>query len=429
MKYTRNERKDDKIVVNFELNAKEWEAEVEAAYQKNKGKYKKEGFRQGKVPRKVLENTYGKYMFYEDAFNDAFPKFYTDMLKKEKDIYPIDYPQIGVDKMDEKGVKFTATIEVLPEFKVEKYTGFEIKKGKIDVKKADIQAELDMLAKRHCRYVEITDREVKNGDLVNLNYCGKIDGVAFEGGTAEDQELEIGSGTFIPGFEEQMVGMKIGEEKDLKVKFPETYHAENLAGKDAIFTVKVLGIREKQIPEINDDFAKEVSEFDSLQALTLSIEERQAKEKAEEIEHKAENDLLKAIVDGVDFKVPAKMVDKQLDYYMHDLEHRMAMQGLTKEMYFKFTGTTEENLRKERRKDAERSVKTGLVLDQIVEKEGIKATAKDIDAKLEEIAKMYNQTKEEIKSMLEENGNMASVEQEVVNDKVIKFLKENNKIA
>lgn len=429
MKYTRNERKDDKIVVNFELNAKEWEAEVEAAYQKNKGKYKKEGFRQGKVPRKVLENTYGKYMFYEDAFNDAFPKFYTDMLKKEKDIYPIDYPQIGVDKMDEKSVKFTATIEVLPEFKVEKYTGFEIKKGKVDVKKADIQAELDMLAKRHCRYVEITDREVKNGDLVNLNYCGKIDGVAFEGGTAEDQELEIGSGTFIPGFEEQMVGMKIGEEKDLKVKFPETYHAENLAGKDAIFTVKVLGIREKQIPEINDDFAKEVSEFDSLQALTLSIEERQAKEKAEEIEHKAENDLLKAIVDGVDFKVPAKMVDKQLDYYMHDLEHRMAMQGLTKEMYFKFTGTTEENLRKERRKDAERSVKTGLVLDQIVEKEGIKATAKDIDAKLEEIAKMYNQTKEEIKSMLEENGNMASVEQEVVNDKVIKFLKENNKIA
>jgi len=429
MKYTLSEKKNDEITITITLTQKEWEGEIDAAYQKNKGKFKVEGFRAGKVPRAMIEKLYGPEVFYEDAFNDCFPKYYTQVLKKEKELFPVDYPEVAVTEMSAKGVTYTAKIVVLPEFKVENYKGIKIEKGKVKVTKAEIKHELEHMREHHARFVEVTDRAVKDGDLINLDYSGSIDGVKFDGGTAQDQELTIGSGMFIPGFEEQMVGMSIGEEKDITVKFPENYGAKDLAGKDAVFNVKVLGIREKELPKLDDDFAKDTTEFESLNALELSIEERLTNTKVEQVEREAENKLIETIVDGVTLNVPEKMVEKQVDYFVEDLEHKLSHQGLTKEGYFEYLGTTEEKFRKERRKDAEKSVKTSLVLEEIVNLEKIKVTEKDYAAKYAKLGEMYNMTADKIKELLMAQGAEASITQEILTEKVIARLIELNEIV
>lgn len=429
MKYNLSEKKNDELTITIEISAKEWAGDVEEAYQKNKNKFKVEGFRAGKVPQAMIEKMYGKEIFYEDAFNDSFPKYYTQVLKKEKQLAPVDYPDVSVTKMSDKGVTFEAKIVVLPEFEVKNYKGIKVEKGKVEVKKKDIKAELEHMREHHARFIDVTDRPVKDGDLINLNYSGSIDGKKFEGGTAEDQELTIGSGMFIPGFEEQMVGMNIGEEKDIVVKFPENYGAKELAGKDATFAVKVLEIREKQLPELNDEFAKDTTEFESLNALQLSIEEKLSKEVSERVEREAEDKLIEKIVEGVDLTVPEKMVDKQVEYYVDDLAHKLSHQGLTKEGYFAYIGKTEEQFKKEKRADARRSIKASLVLERIVELEKIKVTEKDLDEKYEQIAKMYNMTADKAKELLAAQHAESSVEQEILTEKVIARLKELNEIA
>ena len=277
------------------------------------------------------------------------------------------------------------------------------------------------------RYNEIKDRAIKNGDLINLDYKGFADGKQFDGGTASDQELEIGSHTFIPGFEEQMIGMKLGEEKDLKVTFPKEYHSKELAGKDAIFKVKVLNIREKELPELNDEFVKDTTEFNSLTELSLDIESKLAHEKEHQAEHEVEHKLIDKIVDGVTIDIPKAMIDRQLDYIVSDLEHRLSHQGLTKDAYFGYIGKTEAEFRKEREKEAEKSVKTSLVLEEIIKKENIEVTDNDIEEKLNEIASMYNQKLEDVKKYFVGEA-LSSIRQEILSDKVVGFLKANNKI-
>lgn len=428
MKYTLNEKQDNQIKIDFVLSAEEWEKEVEHAYQHNKGKYNKEGFRKGNVPRPILEKTYGETMFYEDAINECFPKYYMEMLSKEKELYPVDYPELSVQKMDKNGVEFSATIVVLPEFEVKNYKGIKVKKDKVSVSKEEVEKEIDSLRERHARFVEVTNRAVKEGDLINLNYSGKLDGVKFDGGTAEDQELTIGSHTFIPGFEEQMVGMTIGEEKDIDVTFPTEYHSKELAGKAVVFTVKVLGIREKELPTVDDEFAKEVSEFETLEELKKDTEEKIKHQKDHQAQHKAEETLISTIVDGVELAVPTQMVEKQLNHMVNDLNARLSAQGFTKEAYFEFMGTTEEAFKKERANDAEKSVKTSLVLEAIVENEKIEVTEDEVNSKVEELATMYSQKAEVIKQMLGNEG-LVSIKQELLTNKVINFLKENNEIA
>lgn len=428
MKYNRLEKQNDEIKVQFELDAKEWEAEVETAYKNHKSHYKKEGFRNGNVPRAILEKQYGENLFYEDALNDSFGKFYAEMLSKETDIYPVDYPRLTVEKIDKTGVKFTAIIDCMPEFKVENYKGIQIKKNKVSVTAKEVDAELSLMQDRHARFVEKTDRPVKEGDLINLDYSGSVDGVKFDGGTAEDQELTIGSHTFIEGFEEQMIGMNIGETKDINVTFPKEYHSKDLAGKPAVFNVKVLGIREKELPALDDEFAKEISECNTLDEYKKQVKERLTNEKNAQAEHEAVDKLIDTIVGGVELKVPAKMVDRQLDYIVRDMNNRLSSQGITLEAYLGYLNTTEEKFREERRKDAEASVKTSLVLEEIVSKENITVEDGELDAKLEEMAKMYGLTAEKIKEMIGEQG-LNSVKQEILTNKVINFLKENNEIA
>ena len=428
MKYTRGEKKDGKIVVEFSLTEKEWEAEVENAYQKNKGKYKKEGFRQGKVPRKVLEQTYGEYVFYEDAFNECCPRLYQEMLDKETDIFPVDYPEIDVKSFTKNGVVFTATITLLPEVKLGEYKGLEVKRRKVSVTETEVKGELEQMQAKHARFVEITDRPAKIGDLVNLDYSGSVDGKKFDGGTAKDQELELGSRTFIAGFEEQMVGMTIGEEKDLNVTFPEAYHSAELAGKPAVFAVKLLGIREKVLPELNDDFAADTTEFNTLAELKADIKKHIKEHKDHHADVDAENELISKIVKASKVDVPAVMVENQLDRMVEDVSQRLAYQGLRFEDYLAYTNSNLEEYRKSRKDEAENAVKTTLVLEEIIKAEKIEVTETDINAKLEEIAKQMGQTVAELKKTVLK-GQEDYLKNTILSEKVIKVIKELNNIV
>lgn len=427
MKYTIGEKKNGQVTIEFELDSKEWEAEVEKAYQKHKGEYKKEGFRQGKVPRKVLEQTYGPYVFYEDAFNDSFPEYYTKMLDKEKQLFPVDYPDVKVAKMDEKGLKFTATVTLLPEVTLGEYSGIEVTKKSAKATDAEVKRELEEMQQKQARYVEITDRPAKMGDLVNINYSGSVDGVNFEGGTASDQELELGSHTFIEGFEDQVAGMKIGEEKDVFVTFPTPYHSKELAGKPAVFKVKLLAIREKDLPKIDDEFASNASEFNTLKELKEHIKAHIEEHKTKSVEVEAENKLVDEIVKKAKVDVPKAMVEHQIDHTIEDISQRLAYQGIKLEQYLEYMGTTMADFRKSREKEAENSVKTSLVLEEIIKKENIKVTDKDIKAKLEEIAKA---TKRNITDLEREmkNGQEEFLKNTILSEKVINRLKELNNI-
>ena len=427
MKYVIKEKKDGKVTIEFTLDAKEWEAEVEKAYDKNKGKYKKEGFRQGKVPRKVLEQTYGEYLFYEDAFNDCCPVYYSEMLKKEPEVYPVEYPLVDIKSIGKDGVVFTAVVTVMPEVKLGQYKGLKVAKKEVKVSADEVKKELTSLQEKQARFVEITDRPAKLGDLINLDYSGSIDGVVFDGGTASNQELELGSHTFIEGFEDQMVGMKLGEEKDLHVTFPDGYHSKELAGKPAVFKVKLLTIREKQLPEINDEFAKDVSEFETLAELKADIKKKKTEQQEKQAEIDAENRLVDEIVSKTEVKIPDCMIESQIDNFVEDIKQRLSYQGLNFEDYLKYTNTTLADYRKTRWADAEKNVRTSLTLSKIIETEKIVVDQKDIDKKLQEIADYMHKTLAEVKNTMK-GDQEEFIRQNVLTETLMAKLKEFNTI-
>lgn len=426
MKYTLGEKKNGVIEVKFVLNAKEWEEEVAKAYETHKKDYKKEGFRNGKVPRKVLEQTYGENLFFEDAFNDSFPALYTKMLEKEKQIYPVDYPAISVEKMDKTGLEFTAKITLLPEVTLGEYQGIEIKKKSDKVTESEVKKELEALAEKQVKFVEVSDREAKMGDLVNIDYSGFDGDTQFEGGTAKDQELELGSNTFIPGFEEQVAGMKIGEERDINVTFPEQYHADNLAGKPVVFKIKLLAIREKVLPEINDEFASNASEFETLADLKKSIKAKLQESKTKEVEADAENRLVEAVVKNAKVDVPSSMVDSQIDHELHHMEEAVRMYGIDLNTYMQMMGTSLEQYRASKAKEAEMQVKTSLVLEEIIKKEGLKVLAKDVKAKVAEIAENTKRNVSDVEREMQEKESY--LKNAILSEKVINRLKELNNI-
>ena len=427
MKYTLGEKKNGEISVNFVLTEKEWAEEVEKAYQKHKGEYKKEGFRQGKVPRKVLEQTYGEHIFFEDAFNDCFPELYTKMMQKEKQLFPVDYPRISVKKMDKTGLEFTATITLLPEVELGEYTGIEIQKKSAKVTEAEVKKELENLAEKQVKFVEVSDREAKNGDLVNIDYAGFDGENQFAGGTASDQELELGSNTFIPGFEDQVVGMKIGEQKDINVTFPTEYHAKDLAGKPVVFKVKLLGVREKVYPKLDDEFASNASEFETLADLKKSIKKDLEEKKEKQTAIEAENKLVDEIVKRAKVDVPTAMVDSQIDHELHHMEEGVKAYGLDLNTYMQMMGTTLDAYRKGKAKEAEKQVKTSLVLEEIIKKEGIKVTAKDLKDRIKEMAEKSKRNITDVEREMQ-NGAEEYVKNTILSEKVINRLKELNNI-
>lgn len=430
MKYTQN-RVGNTLTVTFKADAQEWTAFDKRAYEQNKGKYNIPGFRKGHAPKSVIEQRYGKGVFFEDALYLSAQEYYTEFLDKNKKVEPVSRPSID-DKsvnFDDKGVTFAIVVTVRPEVKLGEYKGLTVEKSKrASVKTADVDAELSKMRERNARFVEVSDRPVEDGDQVNLDYSGKTDGVAFDGGTAEKQTLTIGSHTFIEGFEEQLIGMNIGETKDINVTFPAEYHSEELAGKPAVFTVKINGITRKELPELDDEFAKDVSEFSTVKELKADIKKNLADKIEKESNNADESKLVETVVNNAEFDVPDVMIEEQIDQYVDDFRYQLSYQGLNIENYFKYTNSTMESLRAQYKERAEKAVRTRLVFEEIVKAEKIKATQKEIDKKIAEYAESVNQPLDELKAQLNEQDTYY-FENQVITEKLLALLKKENVIA
>jgi len=425
MKKTLKKLENKNMQLTLELDAKEWEAFVEESYNKNKGKYKVEGFRAGKAPRKVIEKMYGPAVFYEDAIANGFNKYYIEILDTDKSFEPIDGPELRVEKLDKTGITIVAEIPVKPEVKLGDYKGMKLTVAPKKVTDKDVEEELKRVQVQNTRLVE-KDGAVENGNVANINFKGSVDGNYFEGGTAEAFDLEIGSHSFIDNFEDQLVGLKAGEEKDVLVKFPENYHAKELAGKDAKFEVKVNAVKEKVLPEINDELASNVSEFETLAEYKEHIKEHLGEHAQEDAKIQTENAILDKIVENMEVEVPEVMVNRELDAIMQDMEYRLMYQGANLEAYASYLGTTVEELRNQRKEEALKSVKIRIALAEIIKLEKIEVKDKDIDEYVEKVAARVNKSVEEYKTTLTDER-LNYMRNEILMNKILAFLVENNK--
>ena len=430
MKYTQK-REVNTLTITFKADAAEWQEFDKKAYEQNKGKYNVPGFRKGHVPKSVLENRYGKGLFYEDALYLAAQEYYTQFLDKNSKVTPVSRPELEDKsvKIDDKGVTFAVVVTLRPEVTLGEYKGLTVEKTQPQqVTDADVDAEIQRLRERNARYIEVTDRPVQEGDEVNLDYCGKIDGVAFEGGTAQKQTLVIGSHTFIPGFEEQIVGMNLEETKDIQVTFPEDYHAEDLKGKNAVFTCTVHGISVKQLPEVDDEFAKDASEFSTMEEFKADIRKTLQAKNDKLAADQDESKLVETIVENAKMEIPDVMIDEQIDDYVQDFRYQLSYQGLSLENYFKYTNSDMQQLRSNYRERAQKAVRTRLVFEEIVKAEKIKATAKKVDAKIKQYAETIGKSFDEVKAGLQEQEKYY-FENQVITEALMELIKSQNTIA
>ena len=424
MSYTVEKISGNKVKLTFVESAEAFDAAMQKAYLKNRGKINVPGFRKGKAPRKLIENMYGESVFYDDAFEIVAQPAYDEALKADA-IAAVDRPEVDIQQIGAgQELKFTIEVFVKPDITLGEYKGVAVEKNVQPVTEEAINARIDSDVERASTTQDVTDRPVQAQDTVNLDYAGSVDGVPFEGGTAQGQTLVIGSNTFIPGFEDQMIGMSIGEEKDLQVKFPEQYHAEELAGKDAVFHVKVNGIQEKIKPELDDDFAADVSEFDTFAAYRQNIVDTLEKNASELAESELEDALVQKVVDAADCDIPNAMIEDEITSMLREMEMRMAYQGLRFEDYLKYTGQTMDQLREQYKSEATNRVKTQLVLEAVAKAESIEPTEEDIEATYADQAKRMNREVEEFKASLSD-GQKAYLKETAGIKKTIDFLKAN----
>ena len=427
MKYAKKVLEDKRLEVTLNISSDEWKEALNNAYNQNKGKYSVQGFRKGHAPRKVIEKTYGDTVFYDDAIDASFYRYYLEFLSKEKDVEPVSNPEVNVSKIDENGLELVLKITLKPEVKLGAYKGLTVEKAKVEVKEEEIDHKLEHLRQSRVKFVEV-DREIKNGDTATIDFVGSVDGVKFDGGSATDFDLEIGSKSFIDNFEDQLIGLKKGDKKDVLVTFPENYHVENLKGKPAVFEVTIKGVKEKQLPELNDTFADEVSEFSTLAELREDTKKKIEEEKTREESSKAESKLIDMIVDASSVEVPQVMVDNQVEDFIKDFEYRLSYQGLSLDGYLKYTNSSLDDLKNSRVEDAKKTVKTRLVLEQIILKENLNVTDEDIENKFNETnSDNKKKTIKEIKSSMDEHQ-FNYFENSILLNKLMKFLKDNNKI-
>ncbi len=406
-----------KVKLTIEVGVEAFEAALEKAYLKTRKNIALPGFRKGHAPRKVIENAYGWEIFFEDAFDIVYPDSYKAAVD-ESGVMPVDQPEIAMVESERgKPLVFTATVAVKPEVELGQYKGIEVQKRAYNVTDAMVEAEIDREREKVARMIDV-ERPVENGDEVELDYAGTVDGVLFDGGSAEGQTLAIGSGTFIPGFEEQVLGMRAGEERDLNVKFPDEYHSEELRGKEAVFHVKVHAVRVKELPAADDDFAQDVSDC-------ASIAELREKKRAELIEREEqnnaiakENDVVRKAVENASVDIPEAMVERQVDRMLNDFAYRLSMQGLSFDDYVKYSGMEVSAMRAEMRGDAQIRVKSQLVLEAITGAEGIKAEASEIEEKVEEYLKQFGDKAGEIRGKLSDDDKLYFEDQAVL-DKTI----------
>ena len=418
-------KNNNELKLEFTIEAKKFDEGMKKVYSKSAKYFNIPGFRKGKAPMAMVEKQYGSEIFYEDTFNEIVPEEYERELK-ENNIEAVSKPDIEVKQIGKgQDLIFTAIVQTKPEVKLGKYKGIELKKIEYNVTDADIEHELGHMADRNSRLVTVEDRPVENGDITVIDFEGFVDGKAFEGGKAENHELTIGSNTFIPGFEDQIVGMKTGEEKDINVTFPEEYFSEELKGKDAVFKIKLHEIKKKELPKLDDDFAKDTSEFDTLKELKDSIKEKLEHENKHRAEHETEDAAIKAVVDTAEVDIPSGMIETELDNMIRDMEQRMAYQGMKFEQYLQMIGKSMEDFRKENEEMAKNSVKTRLTLEAIVNAEKVEPKQEDVDSRLKEMAEMYGQKEEGLKK----NEQFVNyVKDSLKNEAVVKFIIDNAKI-
>lgn len=426
MNYKFEKAEKSTVKISITLDAAEWSAAQTDAYNKTKGKYSLPGFRKGKVPMRVLENTYGKGLFFEDAVNEAFPKYYFEILGKEPSIEAVGRPSLDVENIGEDGITLVATVPVKPDVKLGAYKGIKFAKVEYNVKDEDVDNALKRLQERNSRMVNVEDRAAENGDTVVIDYSGSTGGVKFAGGTAEKQNLELGSNSFIPGFEEQIVGMKIGEERDINVKFPEDYHAEDLKGKDAVFHIKLHEIKKKELPEITDEFIKDADGAESVEAFKAETRKRMQEANDKRAERELEDKIVKAVTEKAETEIPDALVEHQIDNMVQEMEYRLMYQGLRLEDYLKYAKMSMEEYRKGYAEQAKELVKQQLVIEKIIAEEKIEASDEEVENKIRENAEAQNKSVEDYKK--ENAGRTDYVKNEIVIGKLFDFLKSANTI-
>ena len=424
IKIEKTENKNE-VKLEFTIEAAKFDEAIKTVYSKNAKYFNIPGFRKGKAPMNIVERYYGDEIFYEDAFNEVVPEVYEKELK-ENNIEAVSRPDLDVKQIGKgQDLIFTAVVQTKPEVKLGKYKGIELKKVEYNVSDADIEHELGHMQEKNARLVSVEDRPVEKGDITVIDFEGFVDGVAFEGGKAQNHELTIGSNTFIPGFEDQIIGMKIDEEKDINVKFPEDYFSENLKGKDAVFKVKLHEIKKKELPKLDDEFAKDVSEFDTLKELKESIKQKIEEENKTKAKYEMQDAAVKAVCDAVEIDIPSGMIETEVDNMVREIEQRLSYQGMKLENYLQMIGKTNEEFRKEYEEQAKTSVKNRLVIEAIIKAEKIEPDEITVEEKIKEMAELYGQKEEQLK---QNEGFVQYIKESLKSEKAVEFIIENAKI-
>ncbi len=414
------ELEKNKYEFEFIIEKEAFDNEVNKVYRKNVSKMNVPGFRKGKAPKHVIEKLYGTTVFYDEALDNLLPEAYENALASTK-LDAVSRPELDVVSIDDKGVKLKAAVWTKPAVEISAYKGLEVAKEAVEVTEEDIMKDIDATRERNSRMLTVENRPAQDGDQAIIDFEGFLDGVAFDGGKGEKYPLGIGSGRFIPGFEEQIIGKSVGEEFDINVTFPEDYGAENLAGKEVVFKIKLHELKVKELPELDDEFVKDVSEFNTVDEYKADVKAKITERKEKSAENKLETALIDALLANTETDIPACMIEQEIDGYIRDYEYRLQSQGGNLEMYFQYTGMTMEQLRENFKADAEKQVKTRLALSKIVKTEKIKALKKDIDAEYKKIASGYNVDIETVKSSIPET----SISEDIVLRKAVDLVKEN----
>lgn len=398
MKLVSNEKTEQNTVtLKFTIAKDVFDAQTEKVYNRKKNKITIQGFRPGKAPRHMIEKIYGKGVFYEDALNDLLPGEYAEALK-ESGIKAVAQPEIDVESIDENGVLVVAKVTVKPEVEIEGYAGIALSKETVKVTEKEVEEELENVRSRQGREIEVTDRPAKNGDTANIDYEGFADGVAFEGGKAEKQDLKLGSNTFIPGFEDQVIGHSVGDEFEIQVTFPTEYHAPELAGKDATFKIKLNGLKYTELPEVDDEFAKDVSEFDTLAEYKADLKAKIQKRKEAEADRVFEGKLADALVEKLEVVLPEAMVNAEAENMLRDYDMNLRQNGLDLKTYLKYTGKELNDLREDFKPRAEKQLKLRLALEKIAQKENLSVTEEEIKKEIADLAAAYNMSADDVKA-------------------------------
>ena len=428
MKYTTKAAEKSTVKITIKFDGEEWKAALNQAYLKTRARFAINGFRKGKAPKHVIENVYGKGVFYEDALNLLFSENYGKIIEKEeKKFTVVGEPEVTLDKLEDDCISMIAVVPVKPEVKISSYKGIKIKEFAYNVSDEEVEAEVNRVLERNAKKVAVSDRAAANGDIVNIDFVGTVDGVKFDGGEAEGFDLTLGSGQFIPGFEDQVVGMNIGETKDVNVTFPENYQAENLKGKAAVFAVKLNGIQAKELPELTDEFIKDATGSETVEEYKIKARERLQVQADRRANDATENSILEAIAANAEVEIPQAMIEREIDGLVQKFEYQLMYQGLKLQDYLDFLKVDVAEFRKNYEEQAKKNVLNQLIISQLIADEKIEATEEEVDAKVAEQAASVKKETEEYKKGMDPRQ-FDYIRSDIIITKLFNFLKENNEM-